>query len=171
MSDSTEVNVTLLFSSFVFYQLSSQTQKNNQWYKTHKAAWMPPAIAYPIVWSALFSGLVVTAYYMFLVVLQPSSWQFITAFVMFFIHMIANKVWSLFFWDYGSSSAALFILLLLMLPTVAVLFATLTIGITHNLWPVPVSILAAYTVWLIYASVINMYWVIYGLPTRTQTYK
>lgn len=151
-----EATAVAAFGAFVFSQILRSFPKNNKWYKQEKPTWAPNAVVFPIVWTILYAGLTLTAFYFFTNT-PPDSWQFIVGFVMFFVHVIANKMWSVVFWKYKNPSLAFSIILLLIATAVVWLVASI-VGQT-GLYYVPVIVIPVMITWLLFAAGLNLHWV------------
>lgn len=158
-----EAAAVVAISTFVFMQLVDMNRQfgtQPRWYTgVKKPAFFPPAWLFPIVWNVLYAMLTVTAFY-FIQNTAADSWQLIAGLVLFFVHMIANKLWSVYWWTWQSPRAALILLLFVMLPTASGFIVCATLDQTGNsLFVVPLVLFAVYTAWLVYALLLNIYWV------------
>ena len=142
------------------------------WYNKQRPAWAPPGWVFPLAWFLLYAMTTVAGYY-FLHMVPSDSWQLTAGFTLYTIHMVANKLWSVFFWPSNDGSKrgpliALLILVLIMLPTG--LAFLIVAGIDNfPLYQVPVALFSVYMAWLVYATFLNAYWVMHKIPTTTTT--
>ena len=155
-----EATAVAALGAFVFVQLSDTMMKSTgrrmRYYKVHKPSWAPPGIAFPIVWTILYCALTLGAFY-FLQNTVPDSWQYIVGFIMFMIHVIANKLWSITFWNLQNPTAALGIIVGVLIPT-ALVWLIVSIVNQVGLYYVNVITLAIMLCWLVYAAALNGYY-------------
>lgn len=155
------------WSVLVFWQFSKRTggTKDKSWYEDNKPWYGPPAAAFPIVWTLLYAALVVAMFY-FTQNTPADSWQLITGVVLFIFHIYWNKMWSVYFWDMNDPDTALNVLLFPMLISGIALMIVFIVNQTGLFW-VSVMLLGVYLLWLLYATVLNIYWVDKKLETMS----
>ncbi len=152
-----EATAVAALGALVFVQIAQtmmkQRGKKNKYYEDHKPHFAPPNYVFPIVWSILYVALTIGAFY-FLQNTVPDTWQYILGFVMFMIHIVFNKLWSVVFWDFKNPSAALGILLGVLIPT-GIVWLVASIVNQTGLYYVNVIMLCLMIPWLLFAAALN----------------
>lgn len=153
-----ECYIAVAWAALVFWQWTAYTAASDKtWYTSKRRSWMPPSWVFPVAWTLLYTALTVMMY-MFTRDTLADSWQLQMGFALFLVHIAGNKEWSVAFWDRKSPSQALVILLVIMLPTSLSLYFPFIIDNQTELYYVPVIMVTIYNAWLLYASVLNYYW-------------
>ena len=161
-----EATAAVSWAIFTFWQFSSYTSsgKSRRWYDNNKPDWAPPGWVFPGVWFILYAACT-TAIFYFTQNVQPDSWNIILGVIMYILHMLANKYWSVLFWDMNDPESAVNVLVFVMLPTGAALMVAFIVNQSGIFW-VPVMLLSIYIAWLLYAAALNVHWVNKRLRTR-----
>lgn len=159
----TETTAIAAWVTFIFYQMTASVSSRQQKrYKRDAPSWGPPSWLFPIVWTLLYSLLTVVIFY-FTQVSTLGVWQYYTGVAFFIIHIVLNKWWSVFFWDYKSPTGAMYVLLFGMLPSLVVFLICTLVDQTSSSGPalylIPVIGTIVYMLWLVYALVLNAYFV------------
>lgn len=143
----------------IFMQFTHYTSMSDQsWYTTKKRRWMPPAWIFPLAWTLLYSAMVVMMYF-FTQDTLADSWQLITGFTIFIFHIALNKEWSVYFWDRKRPDIAFWILILGMIPTGLILYVPFVVDNQTPLYFIPVIMVTLYNAWLLFAAILNYYWI------------
>lgn len=154
----TECYAIAAWISLVFFQWTRYSSMDDpSWYTSRKRSWMPPAWVFPVAWTLLYSALVIMMFY-FTQSTAADTWQIITGFTIFIIHIALNKAWSVAFWDRKNPTYAFWILVIGMLPTSLVLYVPFILDNQTPLYYIPVIMLTLYNLWLIFAAILNFYW-------------
>lgn len=154
-----ECYTIVAWAALIFWQWTSYTSSSSKkWYTSRKPYWMPPSWVFPLAWTLLYSALTVMMFY-FTQDTAADSWQLILGFTLFVFHIACNKEWSVAFWDRKSPRQAFWILVALMLPTSLVLYVPFIVDNQTALYYVPVIMVSLYNAWLLYAAVLNYYWI------------
>lgn len=130
-----------------------QTDALEEWYPyLIKSPVSPPAILFPIVWSALYIIIGISAG---LVIATPSE-QWHTTLLLWFIQLLLNFLWSFFFFALRSPLLALIDILLLLI--VISLYAISASKISKGAaW-----LFVPYLCWVMFATYLNGYILIYN---------
>lgn len=147
-----------------FNYVQFATSNGFRWYNSQRPSWAPPGWIFPIVWFLLYSMTTISGYY-FIKSAPADSWELITGFTLYFVHMVTNKLWSVFFWSSQSPLIALFILIFIMLPTGIAFIVVVAVNGSY-LFEIPVVLFSVYMGWLFYATALNVYWVTNKLATK-----
>ena len=153
---------------FTFFQISSYSNtRGRAWYDRHRPSWGPPGWMFPIIWFILYAACTVAIYY-FTKNAAPDSWNIILGVVMYIVHMLANKFWSVLFFDMNDPESAVNVLVFVMIPTGVALLISFIIDQTGIYW-VPVMLLSIYLAWLVFlAAPLNVHWVNKRLGTNDE---
>lgn len=160
----TECYISVAWATLVFWQWASYTAATGtRVYSTNRPRWMPPTWVFPVAWTLLYTALTIMMYF-FTRDTAADSWQLALGFALFVFHIACNKEWSVAFWSKGKEgpSQAFFILMVLMLPTSLALYFPFIINNQTELYYVPVIMVSVYNAWLLYAAVLNYYWMANG---------
>jgi tryptophan-rich sensory protein len=144
------MNPALLFGlgGFVFFPIAKTSIAETREYYNRdlKSTSGLPSIVFPIVWNILYSLIVVSGYFTFL----NSNQYDIYLIVLFFVNIMLNKYWSVFFFDFKNTKAAFFIVFLLLGTSIPYL---VLVGILQN-W-LSFGTYLPYVVWLCVALYLN----------------
>lgn len=154
-----ECTAIAAWTSFTFFQLSGIAGHSiRKRYNDRKPTWAPPAWVFPMVWSLLYAACTIAMYIFTKDVAAADSWQLIVGVIMYVVHIIGNKMWSVLFWDFDHPEAAANVLITVMIPTGATLLIAIVLSPGGLFW-VPIMLWGLYLVWLCYATLLNVYWV------------
>jgi benzodiazapine receptor len=119
----------------------------DSWYLTLiKPNWTPPAIAFPIAWTILYTLIGISFW---LVLISPSSGKG-NAYLSFFVQMFFNFSWSFVFFYLRSPSMALINILVLWLAILWNMFAF------HRCSRPAAYLLIPYFLWVSFATSLNI---------------
>lgn len=165
----TEAMALIAWGILTFYQFvdMSSPRKQQQWYERHRPEWGPPGSVFPVVWTLLYVMMTVAIFY-FTLIVTPDTWQYIAGIVFYLVHIFANKMWSVAFWQWNDPDTALVFLVLLMFPSAVGFIVCTVVGHTSNLFWIPLSFFIVVCLWLMYAAALNMYWVQGDFPTKNK---
>lgn len=154
----TDAIAVLGLAAFNYVQFA-RSPMNARWYESGKPRWGPPSWLFPLAWFLLYAMTTVAGYYFFKMV-PDDSWQLVAGFTLYAVHMVANKMWSVFFWSGMKRGPllALIILVAIMLPT-GIAFVVIAGIDRFDLFAVPVTLFSIYMAWLLYATALNIHWV------------
>lgn len=142
------------WAALVFWQPSLRSDPRDMYKR--RPSFAPPAWIFPLVWTILYAMLTVAIFF-FTKYTPTDSWQLITGTVVFVIHIFVNKWWGVVFWDWKRPGVALFLLVGIMLPTIV--FFLVLCCLNTEFFYVPVIMCGIYIVWLLFATVLNVYYV------------
>lgn len=136
----------LVFVVAVLGSLATQ-HSLDPWYRTlQKPSWTPPSTWFPIVWPLLYTMIAVSGW---LVFLSPKSRERSLALTYYFLQLIANGLWSFFFFYFQQPRFGLLDIVIMIV----------LIGITiYKFWPLSKTaswLLGPYFVWTAYALALN----------------
>lgn len=144
------MNPALLFGlgGFVFFPIAktSIAESRDYYNKDLKSTSGLPSIVFPIAWTILYSLIVVSSYFTFL---NSNQYDIYLA-VLFFVNIMLNKYWSVFFFDFRNTKAAFFIVFLLLGTSIPYL---VLVGILQN-W-LSFGTYFPYVLWLCFALYLN----------------
>lgn len=162
---SVDVVAAILFVAAWFWQWSTTSTRRRRWYNEGRAeipGWTPPGWLFGVVWTILYIALGVSTYLYFRnFCAEP---RYTATLWLILANALANKLWSLMFFDWGDlwMVVALWLLLLVILPTAVIVLVFMGLNaawVSFGLW-------IAYPVWLLVAVYLNLMWVRLRLPTR-----
>jgi benzodiazapine receptor len=140
--------LSLAFCYAVEWTASLFTQSSvESWYVSlKKPFWNPPNLAFPIVWTILYTMIGVS---LWKILCEPTAYR-LKVFLAFFLQMFFNFSWSLSFFYLKSPSMGLLNILVLLL------------AIIWNIrvfWPyskIAAKLLVPYLMWVTYATSLNL---------------
>lgn len=154
-----EATAIVAWGTFTFTQLTSYNAgSSREWYTKNRPDWSPPGWGFPIVWTVLYAACTTAIFYHTQIALAD-SWQLWVGVMLYIIHMLLNKFWSVLFWDYESPGGALIVLCFMILTGVALIITSALLPSSGTLFWVPVMLESIYMAWLIYAFILNAHWV------------
>ena len=132
----------------VEWSASAFTQSSaNTWYTTlEKPSWTPPKLAFPIVWTLLYTLIALS----FWLILCDRRAYKTSVFVPFFVQLTLNFTWSFAFFYLRSSLLGLFNIGLLL----AAILWTIVSFRRFSRWAA--WLLVPYFFWVVYASALNL---------------
>lgn len=118
------------------------------WYAAlTKPSWTPPPLAFPVVWTALYSLMGISFWRLW--ESEPGSQVRSRAMVLFLVQLALNAAWSPAFFGWHDPLSAL-VIIAALLPTIGA-----TIVFASRVDQVAAWLLAPYLAWVAYASTIN----------------
>lgn len=121
----------------------------NDWYQSLVLpSFNPPSFIFGIVWPILYLMIALSLFYFWRKGIDNVYKK--NTFFLFLFHLILNASWSLVFFNLESAILGL-VVILCMLATLAIVMTRLW-KISH----VSVYLLVPYTLWLVFASVLNL---------------
>ena len=112
-----------------------------------KPSWTPPAVAFSIVWTALYILMAISFWKIWET--EPLSAARSKAMVWFLVQLALNAAWSPVFFGWHDTKTALVIIVALLIAISATIVSTSRVD-----W-VAAWLLAPYLVWVAYATTIN----------------
>lgn len=149
-----EATAVVAWGVFTFVQLT--TARHRKWYDDKAPAWFPPPWVFGLVWPILYAACT-TAIFYHVQIAAADSWQLVVGVVLYIVHMLANKLWSVLFWDWRRPGAALATLVIMILTLIGLIVSSAMLPSGTLFW-VPVMLESVYMVWLVFATVMNGYW-------------
>lgn len=139
--------LSLLLCYSVEWTASLFTQSSvASWYVgLKKPSWNPPNIAFPIVWTLLYTMIAVSFW---LILCKPSAYSLKT-FSAFGVQLLANFTWSFAFFYLQSPALGLVNILVLL---VAIFW---NVMIFHPHSKLAAKLLIPYLLWVLYATTLN----------------
>lgn len=126
----------------------------NEWYKKlKKAPWTPPSKVFGIVWSVLYTLLFIS---FFLVWNNKKCFPYCNALTMFLIQLALNLTWTTVFFRYRMVRTALVSIILI------IIFTIITFTYFIKVSKLAAYLLLPYIAWLLLASSLNLYIVLYN---------
>ena len=126
----------------------------NNWYKKlKKAPWTPPSKVFGIVWSILYTLLFIS---FFLVWNDKKCFPYCNALTFFLIQLALNLSWTTVFFKFKKPRLALVSIILI------ILFTLLTFRLFIKVNKIAAYLLLPYIAWLLLASSLNLYIVLYN---------
>ena len=126
----------------------------NEWYKKlKKAPWTPPSKVFGIVWSILYILLFIS---FFLVWNDKKCFPYCNALTFFLIQLVLNLSWTTIFFKFKKPIIALVSIILI------ILFTLLTFKLFIKINKTAAYLLIPYISWLLLASSLNLYIVLYN---------
>lgn len=126
----------------------------NEWYKKlKKAPWTPPSKVFGIVWSVLYTLLFIS---FFLVWNNKKCFPYCDALTVFFIQLALNITWTTVFFKYRMIRTALASIILI------IIFTIVTFTYFIKVSKLAAYLLLPYIAWLLLASSLNLYIVLYN---------
>ena len=145
------------WSALIFWQPCLRSSpKDGYKMLESKLSFAPPAWIFSLVWALLYSMLVVAIVF-FTKYAAQDSWELIAGTVLFVVHVLATKMWSIAFWDWNRPVVALVLLLGVMIPTLVVFIVACCLGAMSDFFYIPVIMSSIYMAWLVFAAVLNGY--------------
>ncbi|MFT4554462.1 MAG: benzodiazapine receptor [Chlamydiales bacterium] len=140
--------LSLLFCYAVEVTASFFTQSSvGSWYVSlEKPFWNPPNLAFPVVWTALYTMMGVS---LWKILCEPKAY-FFKVFLAFFVQIFLNFTWSFAFFYMQSPSLGLFNIVLLLL---AIMW-NIYVFSQHS--KTAARLLIPYFLWVGYASSLNL---------------
>ena len=140
--------LSLLFCYGVEWSASYFTQTSvGTWYLTlQKPFWNPPNLAFPIVWTILYTMIGVSFWF---ILCNPKAFSF-RAFTAFFFQMLCNFTWSIAFFYLQSPALGLVNIIVLFF---AILWNIYVFRPFSNLAS---NLLIPYLLWVTYAATLNL---------------
>ncbi len=157
--ESTQQNKLLIFLFCLFVCLGGgwltgliTKQGIISWYPTLvKPVGTPPDITFPIVWTILYFFMAIALTCLWISPIQEKT----KAFVMFFVQLCLNFVWSTLFFYVQNPGLALIDILLLW----ASILVTIVYFYQHTKWGM--TLLIPYLLWVTYAVYLNLFiWIL-----------
>lgn len=124
---------------------------SQSWYDAYKPSFTPPAMVFPIVWTALYAAIGIALFF----AVRSSTQLPPIFFVVFVLNLILNAVWSPLFFRFGQLAWSLVVAVLLVITAAYLVGASAAAGV----WPTA-GLLAPYTLWLCFAVVLNAAFVV-----------
>lgn len=120
----------------------------NLWYKSlNKAPWNPPPWVFGPTWTVLYLMMAVAVWIVFLT--KPKREMHKLAYILFFMQLFANGVWSFLFFGMHSPGWALIDLSLL------IVLIVMTFISFYKIRPLAGYLLIPYLLWSVYALTLN----------------
>jgi len=136
--------------TFLNWQFYTESAKGEQrrWYARYQRslACSPPGWLFGVVWPLLYAML--TA---FAVLLFRNTTDFVAVFVLFFVNILLNKLWSLIFFGQRRLALAAVIVVLMLGTQIAI---AVLVGL-REAW-LPFGLFLPYVAWTMYALVLNI---------------
>lgn len=128
---------------------------SSDWYKyLRKSKLTPPDWIFSLVWPLLYGSIGV--YYALMILFTScSNFQCMTL-ILFTVQMGLNFLWPIVFFKYGKPIPAFFIILSMVGLTIATLYYSSQVSLPYT------YILIPYTTWILFASYLNGYIVVYN---------
>ena len=132
--------------SLVLGSLASSDASNDQWYQNlNKSNLNPPGYIFGIVWPILYFLMSISAYRAFSSIKN-----------LFYIQLILNTIWSWLFFSFHMPLISLIDINLLIFLNIFILFKMLKVDIFSGVIYLP------YIMWLVFASYLNVFIVLYN---------
>lgn len=122
----------------------------HDWYPLlNKPSWTPPGWLFGPVWTFLYASMAISAWYVWQTVEKLSNAPL--AFFFFFLQLIVNTLWSLFFFTWKNPTLALYNIILLDS------LVLITIYLFWRIYKPSGYLMLPYLAWLLYATALNTY--------------
>lgn len=160
-------NTIIAWIVFVFWQISSQSNKDRRWYDENRTQ-IPgaciPGYMFGILWFFLY-GLIAASSIVFFANNENTPY-YLAIFIILVVNILINKFWSVLFFDAGNTLGAIILSIILFLTSTAI---NILLGLTNTTtsW-ISFGLFLPYTLWLIYVIYLNYQWYKYRLPTKNR---
>ncbi len=149
---------------FIFWEIFPMSQDSTEWYKKESRSLQMcrvPQQVFPIAWFLLKSMLVPSIFLFLKFSIDSEHWAFLTVYIVFVINILVAKTWTLLFFTLRKPRLALVVALILAATSLVVLIAMI-VGRdnTGDLWALPLGLYIPYVLWLCFAVVLNINWII-----------
>lgn len=142
----------LILSLFLCYGVAwissvfTETSIDSWYSQLKKPFWTPPNLVFPIVWTILY-GMIGLSFW--LILCEPRAYK-LKVFVSFFLQLLANGLWTFFFFYLESPKLGFIMILVLMCAIVWNMYTF------HSYSRLATWLLAPYLLWVLYASTLNL---------------
>ena len=121
------------------------------WYESlNRAPWTPPNIAFPIVWTILYTFIALSGWQIFASKSTTLKWLWV-------IQLMVNAAWSWVFFGQHWVLIGLLDLLILDALVIAILITCVKQKLAMSVW-----LMTPYLIWLLIATSLNSYILIYN---------
>lgn len=141
------LSLLLVYFAAFIGSLFSFSAVNSSWYQSVKPVITPPNWVFPIVWTALFFLIALSAYFSWMAAKNEKVKKKII--ILFGVNLILNSIWSCLFFGLQAPLIA-FIDIILLLGSIIWLFVFTETISKKALW-----LLAPYFFWVCFATVLN----------------
>lgn len=140
------VMLTCLVIVYVAAAVGSLSSSKDGWYESVKPSFTPPDYVFPIVWGVLYFLIALSIYFAWM---ATERRQKPLVAIMFAVNLIANMLWTYFFFGLHMPMLALVDLALIWLTVLALMIVLWAISRKASL------LLAPYLLWVSFAGALN----------------
>lgn len=137
--------IMFIIVTFAIGSLFAFLTGNNSLYSTLNKPINVPSIVFPIVWSILYLLMAISAY----MISESNDYNKETALIIYFIQLIVNSLWTLFFFGLRLYLFSFFWILLLIVLVCIMIYKFYKINKIAGYLNIP------YLLWLIFAAYLN----------------
>jgi tryptophan-rich sensory protein len=133
----------------------------NRWEKarnTREGSGLPPGWMFGVAWSLLYFLMVYSAFSYFrarsVLTSEHQVMRYLAVVIIHIVQLMANKMWSVLFFDYDAIRGSFYLILLFMLPLAIVELVLMAVDRQDAAW----SSFLPYILFLMYAAFLNFRW-------------